>query len=87
MVKVYITAEAIEHKLKRAALYERGSFSRRQLRALLELAERAGNPLIAKLDRVRKVSHEYMAALTREEIRLLLTLALEALRRQSPSPV
>jgi hypothetical protein len=82
MATVNITEDGLEKKLKRTALRATATMSGKQVRALLALACGVERPQMSQLVRVREMSGYARVTLSREEMQLLLTLALEV-KRQS----
>ena len=88
-VSVKITVQNLERKLKLVDQYERARvirricLSRRQLRVLLALAQQANPGLGSRLERVQQLARRPQVSLTGAETRLLLTLALQVMRRAS----
>jgi hypothetical protein len=78
---VNISEEGLQRKLKLMPRHATATFSGTQIRALLELVSDVQCPQASLLDRIREMSSARRVTLSREEVQLLLTLALEAKRR------
>jgi len=81
MARVNITEEALERKLGHTARCATMTFSRAQIRALLDLAAHPGGAHSELMDRIRYKSAYHRVTLAHDEAKLLLKSALEAKRR------
>jgi hypothetical protein len=81
MARVNITEDALEKKLGRTSRCATMTFSRPQIRALLNLVSQFVGPHAALIDGIRFKSAYHRVTLDHDEAMLLLTLALEAKRR------
>lgn len=79
---VNISEEGLKKKLKYMRRCATATLSGTQIRALLELVSGVEVSQPALLDRVREISSNNRVTLSRDELQILLTLALEV-KRQS----
>ena len=79
---VNISEEGLKKKLKYMRRSATATLSGTQIRALLELVSGIKGPQAWQLDRVREIARANRVTLSRDELQLLLTLALEV-KRQS----
>ena len=79
---VNISEEGLQKKLKYMRRSATATLSGTQIRALLELVSDVELPQQAVLKRVRDISSSNRVTLSRDELQVLLTLALEV-KRQS----
>ena len=79
---VNISEEGLKKKLKFMPRHATATFSGTQIRALLELVSSIESPHASLLDRVREISRAARVTLSRDEVEVLLKLALEV-KRQS----
>jgi len=78
---VNISEEGLKKKLKFMPRHATATFSGTQIRALLELVAGIESPHAALLDRVREISRAARVTLSRDEVEVLLKLALEVKRQ------
>jgi hypothetical protein len=78
---VNISEEGLKKKLKFMPRHATATFSGTQIRALLELVSGIEGPQASLLDRVREISRAARVTLSRDEVEVLLKLALEAKRQ------
>ena len=78
---VNISEEGLKKKLKFMPRHATATFSGTQIRALLELVSGIESPQASLLDRVREISRAARVTLSRDEVEVLLTLALEVKRK------
>ena len=78
---VNISEEGLKKKLKFMPRHATATFSGTQIRALLELVSGIESPQASLLDRVREISRAARVTLSRDEVEVLLKLALEVKRR------
>ena len=78
---VNISEEGLKKKLKFMPRHATATFSGTQIRALLELVAGIERPHAALLDRVREISRAARVTLSRDEVEVLLKLALEVKRQ------
>jgi hypothetical protein len=78
---VNISEEGLKKKLKFMPRHATATFSGTQIRALLELVSGVESPQASLLDRVREISRAARVTLSRDEVEVLLKLALEVKRR------
>ena len=78
---VNISEEGLKKKLKFMPRHATATFSGTQIRALLELVSGIESPQASMLDRVREISRAARVTLSRDEVEVLLKLALEVKRR------
>ena len=81
MMVVNISEEGLKKKLKFMPRHVTATFSGTQVRALLELISEIETPHAPLLERVREISDARRVTLSRDEVQLLLTLALEVKQR------
>ena len=78
---VNISEEGLKKKLKFMPRHATATFSGTQIRALLELVSGVESPQASLLDRVREISRAARVTLSRDEVEVLLKLALEVKRK------
>ncbi|HYK12879.1 MAG TPA: hypothetical protein VEW70_02725 [Burkholderiales bacterium] len=78
---VNISEEGLKKKLKFMPRHATATFSGTQIRALLELVSGIESPQASLLDRVREISRAARVTLSRDEVEVLLKLALEVKRK------
>ena len=78
---VNISEEGLKKKLKFMPRHATATFSGTQIRALLELVSGIESPQASLLDRVREISGAARVTLSRDEVEVLLKLALEVKRK------
>ena len=78
---VNISEEGLKKKLKFMPRHATATFSGTQIRALLELVSGIESPQASLLDRVREISRAARVTLSRDEVEVLLKLALEVKRQ------
>jgi hypothetical protein len=78
---VNISEEGLKKKLKFMPRHATATFSGTQIRALLELVSGIESPHASLLDRVREISRAARVTLSRDEVEVLLKLALEVKRK------
>jgi hypothetical protein len=78
---VNISEEGLKKKLKYMPRHATATFSGTQIRALLELVSGVESPQASLLDRVREISRAARVTLSRDEVEVLLKLALEVKRQ------
>ena len=78
---VNISEEGLKKKLKFMPRHATATFSGTQIRALLELVSGIESPQTSLLDRVREISRAARVTLSRDEVEVLLKLALEVKRQ------
>jgi hypothetical protein len=79
---VNISEEGLKKKLKFMPRHATATFSGTQIRALLELVSGVESPQASLLDRVREISSRAArVTLSRDEVEVLLKLALEVKRQ------
>jgi hypothetical protein len=78
---VNISEEGLKKKLKFMPRHATATFSGTQIRALLELVSGVESPQASLLDRVREISRAARVTLSRDEVEILLKLALEVKRK------
>ena len=78
---VNISEEGLKKKLKLMPRHATATFSGTRIRALLELVSGVESPQASLLDRVREISRAARVTLSRDEVEVLLKLALEVKRR------
>ena len=78
---VNISEEGLKMKLKFMPRHATATFSGTQIRALLELVSGIESPQASLLDRVREISRAARVTLSRDEVEVLLKLALEVKRK------
>ena len=78
---VNISEEGLKKKLKFMPRHATATFSGTQIRALLELVSGIESPQASLLDRVREISRAARVTLSRDEVEVVLKLALEVKRK------
>jgi len=77
-VTINITEDGLQRKLEVTSRRATATFSRAQILALLELVGSVDHDHSSLVARVRDLSRRCRVTLTRDEVRQLLTLALQA---------
>ena len=78
---VNISEEGLKKKLKFMPRHATATFSGTQIRALLELVSGIESPQASLLNRVREISRAARVTLSRDEVEVLLKLALDVKRK------